>query len=79
MFKITETQSKEINRLIRKRCCNHRYGNCLLLDDVCIQLLARYGICCKYFAGAVLPGEPELYAEITAQQSTTEIRSTRLR
>lgn len=76
MFKITESQSKEINWLVRKQCCNHWHGNCLLLDDVCIQLLARYRIYCKYFAGAVLPGKMELYAEIAAQQSATEIGST---
>lgn len=76
MLKITKKQSKEVYRLVRKRCCNYQSGNCLLLDDVCIQLLARYGIYCKYFAGAVLPGKPELYAEIAAQQSATEIGST---
>lgn len=76
MLKTTEEQAAKVRRLVRKQCCNYCHGNCLLLDDVCIQLLARYGIYCKYFAGAVLPGKPELYAEITALQSAAEIGST---
>lgn len=72
MLKTTGEQAAKVRQLVRKQCCNYWHGNCLLLDDVCIQLLARYGIYCKYFARVVLPDEPELYAEITAQQSTTE-------
>ena len=33
VIKITPKQSKRINALIRKLCCNYVDGSCLLLDD----------------------------------------------
>ena len=33
VIKITPKQSKRINALIKKLCCNYVDGNCLLLDD----------------------------------------------
>ena len=68
VIKITPKQSKRINALIRKLCCNYVDGNCLLLDDgeehACVQCISRYGIYCNYFKNAVLPADRELFAEI---------------
>lgn len=68
VIKITPKQSKRINALIRKLCCNYVDGNCLLLDDgeehSCVQCISRYGIYCNYFKNAVLPADRELFAEI---------------
>ena len=33
VIKITPKQSKRINALIKKLCCNYVDGSCLLLDD----------------------------------------------
>lgn len=66
--KITPKQSKRINALIKKLCCNCLDGNCLLLDDgeehSCVQLISKSGICCNYFKNAVLPADRQLYTEI---------------
>ncbi len=68
VIKITPRQSKRINALIKKLCCNYVDGNCLLLDDgeehACVQYISRYGIYCNYFKNAVLPADKELFAEI---------------
>ncbi len=52
VLKITLKQSKCVNALIRRLCCNCDDGNCLLLDDgelhSCVQLIGRYGIYCNY-------------------------------
>lgn len=65
---ITPKQSKRINILIKKLCCNYMDGSCLLLDDgeehACVQCISRYGIYCNYFKNAVLPADRELLAEI---------------
>ena len=67
-IKITPKQSRRINALIRRLCCNCIDGNCLLLDDgdthACVQLISKYGIYCNYFKTAVLPVDKALYAEI---------------
>lgn len=69
--RITISQSRRVNQLIRELCCNHAEGNCLLLDDgdenPCVQLISRYGIYCKYFLSAVLPADKELEAEILSR------------
>lgn len=68
MIKINQSQSKRINSLIKKLCCNCYEGNCLLLDDGepcrCVQLIKRTTICCNYFLDAVLPVDKKLYDEI---------------
>ena len=68
VIKITPKQSKQINALIKKLCCNYVDGNCLLLDDgeehSCAQCISRYGIYCNYFKNAVLPVDEGLHAEI---------------
>lgn len=53
VIKINSQQSRKINALIRRLCCNCVSGNCLLLDDGeehnCVQLISKYGIYCNYF------------------------------
>ncbi len=70
--KITLQQSRKINVLIRRLCCNCADGNCLLLDDgeehSCVQLISRYGIYCNYFKKAVLPADKELFAAVMDKQ-----------
>lgn len=66
--KINSSQSRRINALIKKLCCNYDNSNCLLLDDgeehSCVQCISRYGIYCNYFKQAGLPADKELFAEI---------------
>lgn len=66
--RITQEQSRRVNRLVRKLCCNCIDDNCLLLDDgdthKCVQLISISGIYCNYFKRAVLPADKELEAEI---------------
>ncbi|MGN1050707.1 MAG: cysteine-rich VLP domain-containing protein [Acutalibacteraceae bacterium] len=68
MIKINQSQSKKINALIKKLCCNCYEGNCLLLDDgepcKCVQLIKKTTICCNYFLDAVLPADKDLHTEI---------------
>lgn len=68
MIKITLQESRKVNTLVRKLCCNCVHGNCLLLDDGeshrCVQLISIYGIYCKYFWAAVLPADKELHQKI---------------
>lgn len=68
MLRITETQAEQVAELARIRCCNYDLGCCLRLgNDTCVQLLSRYGIYCKYFLNAVLPGDRKLYRTIINQ------------
>lgn len=70
--KITPKQSKRINALIKRLCCNCLDGNCLLLDDgeehSCVQLISKSGIFCNYFKNAVLPADKQLYTEIMSRE-----------
>ena len=72
MLKITPKQVERVHRLVREQCANcDKYGNCILLADGeahrCVQLISIYGIYCKYFKEAVLPGNQELNAQIKKQ------------
>ena len=73
ILKITGKQSAKVRKLARRTCCNCIDGNCHLLDDgeenKCVQLIALYGIYCKYFREAVLPAEKELSEEILQQNN----------
>lgn len=70
--RLTPSQRKRCNRLIKKLCANYDDGNCLLLDDgethICPQTIS-YSLLCKYFRSAVLPAEKELYADIFKQRT----------
>ena len=67
MKRLTPKQSRRVNALVKKECCNCFSGNCILLDDgdecVCPQLIS-YSLLCKWFRNAVLPADKELYAEL---------------
>ena len=42
--RLTPPQSRKVNALVRRTCCNYDNGNCILLDDgdecVCPQLIS---------------------------------------
>lgn len=65
--RLTPPQSRRVNSLAKKSCCNCDNGKCLLLDDgeecVCPQLIS-YSLLCKWFQTAVLPLDKELHAEL---------------
>ena len=65
--RLTPPQSRKVNTLVRRECCNCDNGNCILLDDgdtwVCPQLIS-YSLLCKWFRIAVLPADKLLYAEL---------------
>ena len=65
--RLTPPQSRKVNTLVKRECCNCVDGNCLLLDDgdecVCPQLIS-YSLLCKWFRIAVLPADKLLYAEL---------------
>lgn len=69
--RLTPQQSRKVNSLIKKTCCNCIGGNCILLDDgepcVCPQLIS-YSLLCKWFCAAVLPADKLLYAELYQQE-----------
>ena len=66
---LTPKQSRRVNKLIRKECCNFDNGNCILLDNgdlcVCPQIITYSHIICKWFKIAVLPIDKELHAELS--------------
>ena len=65
--RLSPQQSRKVNALVKKECCNCIDGNCILLDDgdecVCPQLIS-YSLLCKWFRAAVLPADKLLYAEL---------------
>ena len=56
--RLSPPQSRKVNSLVRRECCNCDNGHCILLDDgdecVCPQLIS-YSLLCKWFRIAVLP------------------------
>lgn len=69
--RLTPPQSRRVNALIKRECCNCDNGHCLLLDDgeecICPQLIS-FSLLCKWFRTAVLPLDKELYAELYAPE-----------
>ena len=67
MKRLTPPQSRKVNALVKRECCNCVDDKCLLLDDgdecVCPQLIS-YSLLCKWFRVAVLPADKLLYAEL---------------
>ena len=67
LIRLTPKQSRKVNALIKKTCCNYVDGNCILLDDgeecICPQRIS-YSLLCKWFRTAVLPADQKLYAEL---------------
>jgi len=64
-------QSRRVNTLVKKECCNYDGGNCILLDDgetcVCPQTIS-FSLLCKWFRAAVLPLDKDLYTELYAPE-----------
>lgn len=71
---LTPKQSRRVNSLIKKMCCNFDDGHCILLDDgdpcVCPQLITFSHIICKYFKHSVLPIDKDLYIELTKPKNS---------
>lgn len=65
--RLAPPQSRRVNALVRRECCNYDCGNCIVLDDgetcVCPQTIS-YSLLCRWFTAAVLPLDKELYAEL---------------
>ena len=65
--RLTPPQSRKVNSLVKKECCNCERGHCILLDDgeecVCPQLISC-SLLCKWFQIAVLPLDKLLHAEL---------------
>ena len=65
MFKITPSEVEAIRHIIETHCANcDEDGNCILLDDACVQLNSSKYIYCNHFLRAVLPLDKSLYAEL---------------
>ena len=73
--RLTPPQSRKVNALVKRECCNCDNGHCILLDDgeecVCPQLIS-YSLLCKWFRIAVLPGDNLLYAELYKTEDRTK-------
>lgn len=69
--RLTPSQSRRVNVLVKKACCNYMNGDCILLDDGsrcgCPQVIS-FSLICKWFRTAVLPADNELYAELYAME-----------
>lgn len=69
--RLAPPQSRRVNALVRRECCNYDCGNCILLDDgdecVCPQTIS-FSLLCKWFRAAVLPLDKELYADLYAPE-----------
>lgn len=65
---LTPKQSRKVNVLIKRLCCNYDNGNCIRLDDgdpcVCVQCITYSHIICKWFRIGVLPADKDLYIEL---------------
>ncbi len=73
---LTPKQSRRVNALIKKVCCNYDNGHCILLDDgdpcVCPQIITYSHILCKWFRIAVLPIDKDLYIELARPPHTKQ-------
>lgn len=72
MIRLSQKQSRRVNALIRRECCNYDNGNCLLLNDgetcVCPQTIT-YSLLCTWFRSSVLPLDKELLTELSSCSS----------
>ncbi len=73
--RMTLSQRKRANALIRDICCNYYEGNCLLLDHgaggVCVQSIS-YTVLCKFFRHVLLKDKAgqALKAELFRDETT---------
>ena len=79
--RLTPPQSRKVNSLVKKECCNCDNGHCILLDDgeecVCPQLIS-YSLLCEWFQTAVLPLDKLLYAELFKTEDKSVVPSAEL-
>ena len=70
---LTPSEISRVNKLVRKECCNHDCGNCIMADDgdehACAQLMSRH-MSCRWFEEAVLPLDPELALQLSEEKET---------
>ena len=67
---LTPKQSRRVNALIRRECCNYDNGVCILLDCVCPQTITYSHVICKWFKTAVLPLDEGLHTELMKPKNT---------
>ena len=65
---LTYIESKAVNSLIRKSCCNYKDGTCLY-ERPCKQFDAA-SINCKWFEECVLPSDKSLQAQLDPEASS---------
>ncbi len=67
ILRMTPEQASKVKKVVKKQCCNHIDGNCILLEGLdpcpCPQLITR-SLICRWFLVAVLPGERGLEQEL---------------
>ena len=74
---LTPKQSRRVNALVRRECCNYDNGICILLDCVCPQTITYSHIICKWFKTAVLPLDKELYIFLIKPKKYGKVRGLR--
>ena len=67
---LTPKQSRSVNALVHRECCNYDNGDCILLDCIYPQIITYSHIICKWFKTAVLPLDKALYIELTKPKNT---------
>lgn len=70
IVRLEPKQSRRVNALVRRECCNYDSGNCILLDCTCPQTITYSHIICKWFKTAVLPLDKELHIELMKPKNT---------
>lgn len=61
--RINANQKRRVNLLIKTNCANYSAGYCLLLDDLCPQMIT-FSLNCKYFRESVLQYDKVLHIEL---------------
>ena len=61
---LTPKQSRKVNALIKRLCCNYDNGNCIRLDD------GDPCVCVQWFRSTVLPADKDLYIELSKPKNT---------
>ena len=67
--RIRPEQRKQAKALIRESCCNYDSGNCILLNNLCAQMISGT-LCCRWFRWAVLPQDAILENRLTGGAET---------
>ena len=66
--RLAPPQSRRVNALVRRECCNYDCGNCILLDNgdecACPQTIS-FSLLCKWFRIAVQLKMPEKWYRLS--------------